>query len=109
MDPQEPTPPDPGRRPEPGPDPAGSRGQRAAAQRQPMLREPGSYHYRDAQTHKPSPQSRPDIGLPWRVDEFERWWRGRSYDVYDRRGVLIATFSDLKLAKAVVSLVNGSA
>jgi hypothetical protein len=52
-----------------------------------------------------------DLKLPWRVHEFEVWeYRSAStkpvYHVYDRRGLIIAVFLDLQIARAVAEIVN---
>ena len=67
---------------------------------------------RDAPAGGQSDTGALDIGLPWRVHDFEqRDWRFSHpiYHILDRRGLMIAVFLDLQIARAMAEVVNGSA
>src|SRR5260370_41677596 len=65
----------------------------------------------DTAVSRTSNSSRPDIGLPWRVHEFEVWdYRTAKpvYHLHDRRGLDVAVFLGLQVARRGGENLNGS-
>src|SRR5260221_1928527 len=63
----------------------------------------------DTAVSRTSDPSGPDIGLPWRVNEFEVWDYKTSRPVYhlqDRRGVIVAVFLNLQVARYEAAKMN---
>ena len=69
----------------------------------------GSDHHRNEATDRKGNRVPPDLGLPWRVHEFEVWKYDTAkpvYHVLDRRGLVVCVFLDLQIARAMASIVN---
>ena len=69
----------------------------------------GSNYNRDEASDRKGNRVPPDIGLPWRVHEFEVWKYDTAkpvYHVLDRHGLVVCVFMDLQIARAMTITVN---